>query len=177
MVVNGAIIGATDDPLLNFQITEPVVSDRTDGFDGWEFALQHTFGESGFGVIANYTIADTELTYDNTQSFRVNQLAVTGVSDSANLVGFYDKNGLQFRVAYNWRDKFLSGSGRNPFYVEAYDQIDANISYEIRDGLTVFAEGIDITGTDRRGHRRHVNNTFFSNPQKGRYAFGARYKF
>lgn len=177
LVVNGAIVGASDDPLLNFQITQPVASDRTDGFDGFEFALQHTFGDSGFGFIANYTIADTELTYDNTQSFRVNQLAITGVSDSANLVGFYDKNGLQARIAWNWRDKFLSGSGRNPFYVEAYEQIDANISYDIRDNLTIFAEGIDITGTDRRGHRRHVNNAFFVNPQKGRYAVGARYKF
>jgi TonB-dependent receptor len=177
LVVDGAIIGAPDDPLLNFQVTQPVASDRTDGFDGWEFALQHTFGESGFGVIANYTVANTELTYDNTQSFRVNQLAITGVSDSANLVGFYDKNGLQARVAWNWRDNFLAGSGRNPFYVEAYDQIDANISYDIRDNLTVFAEGIDITGSDRRGHRRSVNNAFFMNPQSGRYALGARYKF
>ncbi len=177
LVVDGAIIGAADDPLLPFNITEPVISDRTDGFDGWEFAVQHSFGDSGFGFIANYTIADTELQYDNTQSFRVNQIAITGVSDNANLVGFYDKNGLQARVAYNWRDKYLSGSGRNPFYVEAYDQIDANISYEVREGLTIFAEGIDITGTDRRGHRRHKNNVFFMNPQKGRYAVGARYKF
>ena len=177
LVVDGAIIGAADDPLLNFQVERPVASDRTDGFDGFEFALQHTFGESGFGVIANYTIANTDLVYDNTQSFRVDQLAIVGVSDSANLVGFYDKNGLQARIAYNWRDQFLSGGGRNPFYVEAYDQIDANISYDIRDGFTIFAEGIDITGTDRRGHRRSKNNVFFMNPQKGRYAVGARYKF
>ena len=177
LVVDGAIIAAADDPLLSFQIERPVVNDRTDGFQGWEFAVQHTFGESGFGVIANYTIADTELTYDNTQSFRVLQVGLPGVSDSANLVGFYDKDGLQARVAYNWRDKYLSASGINPFYVEAYSQIDANISYEIRDGLTVFAEGIDITGTDRRGHRRSKNNAFFMNPQKGRYALGARYKF
>lgn len=177
LVVDGAIVGASDDPLLTFLIERPVASDRTDSFEGLEFALQHTFGESGFGVIANYTIADTELSFDNTLSFRELQLAVTGVSDSANLVGFYDKNGLQARVAYNWRDKFLSGGGRNPFYVEDYYQIDANISYDIRDNFTVFAEGIDITGTDRRGHRRSVNNAFFMNPQKGRYAVGARYKF
>lgn len=177
LVVDGAIIGTSTDPLLNFQVEQPVASDRTDSFDGWEFALQHTFAESGFGIIANYTIADTSLTYDNTLPFRVTQDAITGVSDSANLVGFYDKNGLQARIAYNWRDEFLSGGGANPFYIEAYDQIDANISYEVREGLTVFAEGIDITGTDRRGHRRSVNNAFFMNPQKGRYAVGARYKF
>ncbi len=177
LVQNGAIVGSATDPALFFDITFPAISDRTDGFNGWEFALQHAFGDSGFGVIANYTIAKTDLQYDNTQSFRVLQIALPGVSDSANLVGFYDKNGLQARVAWNWREAFLSGSGRNPFYVEDYQQIDANISYEIRDGLTIFAEGIDITGTDRRGHRRHPNNVFFANPQKGRFALGARYKF
>ena len=177
LVQGGAVIGTANDPLVPFDISFPVVSDRTDGFDGWEFAVQHTFGESGFGFIANYTIANTDLEYDNTQPFRVLQIALPGVSDSANLVGFYDKNGLQARVAWNWRDEFLSGSGRNPFYIEAYEQIDANISYEIRDGLTIFAEGIDITNTDRRGFRRHENNVFFMNPQKGRYAVGARYKF
>lgn len=172
-----SVNGSSSDPLLDFRITEPVVSDRTDGFTGWEFALQHTFGETGFGVIANYTIAETELEYDNTKSASEFQLAVTGVSDSANLVGFYDKNGLQARIAYNWRDKFLSGGGFNPFYTEAYDQIDANISYDINDNLTVFAEGIDITGTDRRGHKRSENAAYFVNPQDGRYAMGARYKF
>ena len=177
LVVDGAVIGAAGDPELLFDVTRPAISDRTDGFDGWEFAVQHTFGDSGLGFIANYTIANTDLSYDNTQSFRVAQIALPGVSDSANLVGFYDKNGLQARVAWNWRDDFLSGSGNNPFYIEAYDQIDANVSYEIRDGLTVFAEGINVTGSDRRGHRRSENNVFFSNPQKARYAMGARYKF
>ena len=78
-----------------------------------------------------------------------------------------------------------------PFLVSEITQIDhdefgyasdsftyfANISYDINDQFTVFAEGIDITGTDRRGHRRHKNNVFFMNPQSGRYAMGARYKF
>jgi len=43
--------------------------------------------------------------------------------------------------------------------------------------MTIFAEGIDITGADRRGHRRSTNTVTFMNPQKGRYAVGARYKF
>ncbi|NNE58311.1 MAG: TonB-dependent receptor [Hellea sp.] len=177
LVVNGAIIGTNADPDLFFDITRPVVSDRTDGFKGLEFAVQHTFGDSGFGFIANYTLASTELEYDNTQPYTVSQIALPGVSDSANVVGFYDKNGFQARIAWNWRENFLAGSGINPFYIEDYDQIDANVSYEVRDGFTIFAEGIDITGTDRRGHRRSMNNTTFMNPQKGRYAVGARYKF
>ena len=38
--------------------------------------------------------------------------AVTGLANSANLVGFYDKDGFQARIAANWRDGFLISSVR-----------------------------------------------------------------
>jgi len=173
----GQVTGQPDDELVSFRTSVPVVSDETHWFQGLEFAVQHMFGDSGFGVIANYTIADTDISFDNTLSFREEQIALPGVSDSANLVALYDKNGIQARVAYNWRDQFLAGGTRNPFYRESYDQIDASASWDVRDGFTLFVEGINLTGTDARGHRRSKNNVFFYNNGKPRYAAGARYKF
>ena len=105
------------------------------------------------------------------------QFAVTGVSDSANAVLYYDKNGLQARVAYNWRDEFLSGYGFDPFYVEAYGQWDASASYEFRKGMTAFVEGINITSADRRGHMRNDQTVFFAAPGYARYAAGVRVTF
>ncbi len=173
----GSIAGLDSDPLLDLRIAFPVSNDQTATLDGIEFALQHTFGESGFGGILNYTIVNGDFEYDNTQSFRESQFTLTGLSDSANLIAFYDKNGLQSRIAYNWRDEFLSGNGPNPFYTEAYGQFDANISYEIRDGLTLFGEAINLTGENRRGHRRSDNNVFFASPGEPRYMIGARYTY
>ena len=102
---------------------------------------------------------------------------MTGVSDSANAVLYYDKNGLQARVAYNWRDEFLSGYGFDPFYVEEYGQFDVSASYEVRDGWTVFLEGINVTNADRRGHMRNDNAVFFAAPGYARYAAGVRFTF
>ena len=102
---------------------------------------------------------------------------VNGVSDSANAVLYYDKNGLQARIAYNWRDGFLSGYGFDPYYVKPYGQFDVSMSYELRKGLTVFAEGINITNADRRGHMRNVQTVFFSAPGYARYAGGVRFSF
>ena len=84
------------------------------------------------------------------------QFALQGLSDSANAVLFYDKGGIQARLAYNWRDKFLqsSGAGRNPTYIEAYGQLDGSASYEFLKGYTVFVEGINLTGASRRAHMR-----------------------
>jgi TonB-dependent receptor len=173
----GSINTAADDPLLNFQITSPVNSAQTANLYGFEFAVQHNFWNTGFGVILNYTIVRGDATFDNTKPSTVTQFALTGLSDSANAVLFYDKNGIQARVAYNWRDKFLAGAGLNPFYVEAYGQFDASASYEFTPGLTVFVEGINLTGESRRGHLRSERNAAFASPGYARYSGGFRFTF
>ncbi|HJS12442.1 TonB-dependent receptor [Sphingopyxis sp.] len=176
-VTGNVIHAAPGDPLVNFEITTPINSDRTASIKGWEFALQHSFWDTGFGVILNYTIVDGSATYDNTQPSSVPQFALTGLSDSANAVAYYDKNGLQARVAWNWRDEFLHGTGPNPFYTEEYWQIDASASYEFIPGLTGFVEAINLTGEGRRGHLRHKNNVTFAQPGFARYSAGVRFSF
>ena len=173
----GIINAAPGDPLVNFEIATPINSDQKASINGWEFAVQHSFWDTGFGVILNYTIVNGDATYDNTQPSSVPQFALTGLSDSANAVAFYDKNGLQARVAWNWRDEFLAGTGPNPFYTEEYWQIDASASYEFIPGFTAFVEAINLTGEGRRGHLRHKNNVTFAQPGFARYAAGVRFSF
>lgn len=176
-VTGNVINAAPGDPLVNFEITTPINSDQKASINGWEFALQHSFWDTGFGVILNYTIVNGDATYDNTQPSSVPQFALTGLSDSANAVAFYDKNGIQARVAWNWRDEFLSQTGPNPFYTEEYWQIDASASYEFIPGLTGFVEAINLTGEGRRGHLRHKNNVTFTQPGFARYSAGVRFSF
>ena len=110
-------------------------------------------------------------------SHNITQFAVPGASNSANAVLFYDKHGFQARVAYNWRAGFLAGYGSDPYYVESYGQFDVSASYEIRKGITIFGEGINITNADRRGHQRNNQIVFFSAPGYARWAAGARFTF
>lgn len=173
----GNILALPEDPLLTFQINTPVNNSQTANLHGWEFAIQHNFWDTGFGVILNYTKVDGDAKYDNTKPSSVTQFALTGLSDSANAVAFYDKNGLQARVAWNWRDKFLAGTGANPFYVEKYWQVDASASYEFVPGLTGFVEGINLTGQGRRGHLRSDRNVAFASPGYARYSAGVRFTF
>lgn len=173
----GGVIGQASDPAVNFVITQPTNSNQTAQLWGWEFAIQHAFGDTGFGGILNYTVVNSDTSFDNTLRYTISQFAVNGVSDSANAVVYYDKNGVQARVAYNWRAGFLSGYGFDPFYVESYGQVDVSASYEVREGITVFAEGINITNADRRGHMRNDQTVFFAAPGYARYAAGVRYTF
>lgn len=171
------VIGQPGDPAVQFVTTQPGNSDQLARLNGWEFAIQHRFWETGFGVQLNYTIVNSDTSIDNTLGFRETQFAVNGVSDSANAVLYYDKNGFQARAAYNWRDEFLSGYGFDPFYTEAYGQIDVSASWEFRKGMTAFVEGINIASADRRGHQRNNQIVFFSAPGYARYSLGMRFTF
>ena len=173
----GGIRGKAADPKVTFTLGNKVNSEQSARLWGFEFALQHAFWDTGFGAILNYTVVKSDTPYDNTLPWTVAQFAVTGVSDSANAVLFYDKNGLQARVAYNWRDRFLGGYDQDPYYTKPYGQVDASASYEFMPGFTVFAEGINILNADRTGVRRNDNAKFFAAPGYSRYAAGVRYSF
>src|SRR3546814_15775996 len=107
----------------------------------------------------------------------VAQFALPGLSDSANAVAYYDKGGLQARVAWNWRDEFLNTTGPNPAYTEAYWQIDASASYEFVPGLTGFVEEINLTGESRRVHRRADHTVTSASPGFARYSPWVRLHF
>jgi TonB-dependent receptor len=173
----GYIEGQPGDAITVFDITVP--SNQQDAeIDGWELAWQHIFGDSGFGFIANYTIVDSDLEYDNASLN--DQFAIEGLSDSANLVAFYDKNGWIARLAYNWRDEFLSTrsfEGPNPLYVDEYAQLDGIVSYTFNNGFTVFVEGFNLTDEYIRVHGRGDLMTNFVTQTGRRYGVGVRWTY
>ena len=147
--------------------------------DGWEFAFQHIFGGSGFGVLANYTKVDSDRQYDDLSLS--DQFAIEGLSDSANLVAFYDKNGWIARLAYNWRDEFLSSrfdSDRpNPVYTDEFGTLDAIFSYTWKDTWTFFVEGFNLTDEYIRSFERNEKQTFFVTTLGRRYGVGVRWNY
>lgn len=177
------IRGAPGDPALIFTVGSPGNSDQVAHLHGFEFAVQHSFWNTGFGTILNYTIVKSDTQYINTLEYLNPQFAVPGISNSANAVLYYDKNGIQARVAYNWRQHFLASygphgnGGNDPFYVDSYGQVDASLSYDLRKGVTLIAEGINITNADRRGHMRSNNAVTFAAPGYARYSIGVRLGF
>jgi TonB-dependent receptor len=174
------LIPRADDPDYEFLVGRPV-NNKEASIDGWEFGGQYFFGESGFGILANYTIVEGDVEFDDTAPISETQFALVGLSDSANMVLMYENFGFSVRLAYNWRDEFLSnvnfGSQNNPIYVEEYEQIDLSIGYDVNDNLAISFEGINLTEEDVRWHARSDNQMWRLEDQGARYAFGARYKF
>ena len=176
--ITGTITGQSFDPIINFQTTS-FVNSKGDKLHGAEINWQHMFGDSGFGIMANYTYVKSGLTFNN--SSVGDQFALVGLGNSANLVGIYEDNKWSIRAAYNWRDKFLSstfdGSGPNPNYVEAYGQLDLSIGYAFSEKLSVQFEAINLTNEIQRVHGRAETMALYVTQSGPRYMLGARYKF
>ena len=173
------VLPNSTDPLQQFTVAKPV-NGKNANIDGFEFALQHFFGDSGFGLQANYTIVNGDVKFDVNADPTQTQFALLGLSDTANMVLMYEKNGIQARIAYNWRDKFLNNTARfanEPAFTEAYSQIDFNVSYEVNESLSLFVEGINITEQNSRQHGRTERQLWQLDQLGARYALGARYTF
>ncbi|QGZ40368.1 TonB-dependent receptor [Pseudoduganella flava] len=174
----GTIVGQPGDPVANFRITTFSNQKKAD-LKGVELNVQHMFGNSGFGIAANYTWVDSGLGFNNAGIGE--QFALVGLSDSANLVGIFENDKWTVRAAYNWRDKFLNSTfdaaGPNPKYTEAYGQLDLSIGYSITPQLSLQFEGINLTNETTRQHGRTEQMLMEAQQSGPRYMLGLRYKF
>jgi TonB-dependent receptor len=130
---------------------------------GIELAIQHMFGDSGFGVQANYTKVDTNKPYDPSDT-STSGFAVTGLADSANVVGFYEQFGFEARLALNWRDEYLDHFGQQqnggrfgtePTFVNAATTLDLSTSYRFSKNFDVYFEALNLTDETFSTHGRY----------------------
>ena len=180
---NGVVSPTSDDPLIEWRVTQPRNLSDKRTVEGLEIAVQHTFGDTGFGVGANATIVDGDVNYDP-YNLTAEQNPIVGISDSANFQVFYEKNGLSVKVTYAWRDQYLVGMGQaqgsedNPAtQFDTYGQVDASVNYDVNENLTVFLEGVNINDETERGFGRFEEQFLFARQYGPRYTFGARYTF
>lgn len=158
-----------------FDIVSPI-NGQTAMVDGVELSWQHAFGDSGFGVQANVSAvsSNAELDKDDVKT----KFALTGLSGAGNLVLFYEKGPLQWRVAYNRRGGFLQSlvqpQSNEPTFVNPYQQWDVSASYQLSGRVSVYAEGINLTNETVHKHGRFNNQLLLVQDSGTRYVIGVR---
>lgn len=127
----------------------------------------------GFGVIANYTYADSK----DSNGFPL----VATSKHSYNLVGLFEKGPISARIAYNWRDDavFEFTQGR-PEVIAARSQLDAQIGYAITDNFTLSLQAQNLTPEDSAtveisNFQRNAINSYALSER--RFTVGIRAKF
>ena len=146
----------------------------------WGQSSVFAFGESGFGLQANYTVVDSDASFDPNDFG--NQAIMIGLSDSANLVGFYESNLFSVRLAANWRDTFLFATSQlratnEPVYFDEYLQLDFSAAWNVTDRMTVNFEVLNLTGEDQKQTGRYDSQFLYENDQDPRFLVGLRASF
>jgi len=178
----GYLEPTAEDPLMVWDITRPFNAPDTKTVNGFEVALQHLIGDSGFGVGVNATFVDGDVEFDVDSLSQ--QTPLTGLSDSANFQAFYEKHGLSVKVTYAWRDEYLIGVGQSqgssdnpPQFAKEFGQWDMSVNYDVTERFTVFFEGINLNNETEQGFGRYEEQFLFAREYGPRYALGVRYSF
>lgn len=148
---------------------------------GFELAVSQAW-DNGFGVNANYT--NTEVS--SSVSSDLNQKAgFPGVSETAyNIMGYFENEMISARLAYTWRDEFLSPD-RSSFgvgeisaseYFDAYGQWDANVTWNATDSLSFTAEMINILSAENTSYLAYKNNPMTYASQERRVVLGVLWR-
>lgn len=180
--VGGPLIDPGTGLPAQFTITAPV-NGPTAVVNGVEAAIQHSFWDTGFGVQLNGTYAHSDKQLNPADL--TNKFALTGLSNSANAVAFYDKHGFEIRTAVNWRDHFLqylappplNGAGQAVTQVRARYQMDFSTIYHINENFGVFVEGENLTNQYLLKYAYYQNQFLSAEDSGRRWKVGFRASF
>jgi len=105
--------------------------------------------------------------------------------DAVNLIGIYQDDKLEMRLAYNWRSEYL-GSYRdfvsgNPIFQQPTGYLDGSIKYDLTENLQLRAQIANITDEKANAEQQiDANGTRFGRTSflgDRRIRIGARYQF
>ena len=183
-IADSRIAGTT----ARFDITRPQ-NTETATVEGIEVSGQWGFDFlpeplDGFGVQGNALFVTSDAEVSQNSLDRV-IFGLPGLSNARNVQFFYSKNGLDARIAYSWRDKFIEQLsnviGGEPVFVEEFEQIDFKVSYDLPfdtpGAYQVFVEGTNITDEEIQKVGRFDNHFLELTNTGPRYAIGFRASF
>jgi TonB-dependent receptor len=171
--------------------TYAVVTDTTTGNNaaadiyGIELAWQHVFGDSGIGYLVNGTIVSTNKPY-NPNLLTVGNFGMPGLADSANFMVFYDKDGIEARLAANWRDVYLDSFGQGqssgtqfgsePIFINGSWNLTFSTSYDITDNVRAYFEADNLTDATYSTHGRFGDQLYSVISIGRRFTVGLHFK-
>ncbi len=143
-----------------------------------DYGVNGFFG--GFGVDANYTLSlgDAGLVdlAGNNQPFQDNS------KHQVNAALWFEKYGLQARVAYNYRSKRLVSSNYGGIvglaqYQQPTNYLDASISYDVTPFITLYGQASNLTAETERYYLTWTDQVFNESIYERRFIAGARVRF
>lgn len=156
--------------------------DATNGLElGYKQSLDFLPGFwSGFGVDANFTYSPGEGA--DTDYYGETMPGSNNSEYQSNLALWYEQDGIQARIAHNYRSKMYLGRTLQGEYQYAYFQkptnyIDASISYEFVDNMTLALQITNLTQEHQEFYNQWESNidSAFYNERRTSLSFQVKY--
>jgi len=156
--------GCTADGFCDYSVSRPRNA-GTAKIKGFTLTYQQAFGNTGFGMVANYTYADGETSQGTPMPYQ---------SENSISVGPYYENGpFSARVNYNWRDHYLAGgyvAGAPPAVVDDYADLGLSLGWKFNQNFMVTFDAMNLL--NEKYHQYAVGN---KDELFGEYTTGRRY--
>lgn len=153
----------TADGYCTYSITAPV-NVGSGKIKGGSISYQQAFGETGFGVTANYTYAKGTLDAGGTLPYN---------SQNAYSVAPYYENGpFSARINYNWRSKYLAGgyvAGAPAATTEDYADLGATLGWQFNKQVSFTLSGMNLLNEE---YKQYIG---VKDMPVARYTTGRRY--
>lgn len=143
-----------------------------------DYGVSGFFG--GFGIDANYTLSLGDAgrvdLAGRDQPFGDNS------KHQVNAALWYEQYGLQARVAYNYRSKRLVSSDYGGItglaqYQRPTNYLDASISYDLLDNITLYGQASNLTAETERYYLTFKDQVAWENIYERRFIVGVRARF
>lgn len=174
---------------------------------GFEFAYQQFYDMlpapwDGLGMQFNYSLIQASGVPNNEEDFddadwvgdstdtgarvTMDRVPLQGQSKhTLNLVGMYEKNDWSFRLAYNWRSKYLLTTrdviSKYPLWSADAGYLDGSVFYDITDNINVGLQFTNLLNTTTKtimildGEGAEAGRTWFINDRRAALVFRATF--
>ena len=131
---------------------------------GFTINYQQPFGDTGFGLSANYT-------YSNGRSHAGQGLPYNS-KNAVNVSPYFEKGPLSARLTYGWRSHYLAGgyvAGAAPASVDDYTELDGSFGWNFNEHLSLSLDAMNLL------NEKYLQYLGSKQLVVGKYTTGRRY--
>jgi iron complex outermembrane receptor protein len=121
-----------------YSVSAPINGGRAK-VKGAAISYQQAFGDSGFGLRANFTYSDSSTEAGGPLPYNS--------KDSYNFSPYFEKGPYSASISYNYRSKYLAGgyvAGAPDSYTDSYKELDASLGYKFNDHVSVTFDALNL---------------------------------
>ncbi|GLQ99959.1 TonB-dependent receptor [Dyella mobilis] len=174
MLINAGLCTPSGD--CQYQVSSPINGGRAK-VKGAAISYQQAFGDSGFGIRANYTYSDSRTAHE----IQGGNWLPYNSKNSYTFAPYFEKGPYSASISYNYRSKYLAGgyvAGAAPAYTSMYRELDGSAGYQITKNFGLTLNLLNMLNSVYKQYIGPTNTQLLNEYVSGReYMLEAHFKF